>query len=130
MINVKMYELVCVTDEMIIKLSNINSFNINTLRQIIAFRKEFVSCIKLAKELRGKLVIKWCDKNEEGKPIIKDKKPSFTKNNIEFNKEIKEYLQSDVVLNCDIIIIKNNEFPIGIFNVNDLIVLDPFISIV
>ena len=88
------------------KLSVVTFFN---LKKNI---EEINKILNSFKDSRQKLINEYCDKDEDGKPVIKDNKYIFTDNQEKFNEEFNELMnvENDInIIKFDIEEFKNVE---------------------
>ena len=73
---------------------------------------EITKILNSLKDARQKIIDEYCDKDEEGKPVIKDNKYIFTDNQEKFNEEFNELMnvENDInIIKFDIEEFKNVE---------------------
>lgn len=85
---------------------------------------------KIYNEERTKLVNKYCDKDEEGKPIeIENNQVKITENMPIFIEKLQELQNTDVDIHKDKIELKIEQLPKGLLSAFDMMQLDLFFDI-
>jgi len=110
------------------RLYGSNKLPVTKSFQITRFVSQFKQAGKLYAEEKKKIVEKWCDKDEDGKPKQQDDRFFFNEHHEEFNRDMDELLSIDA-LDKPTIKFMLHEFPFGLLSPQDLEGLQKIVEI-
>lgn len=117
-------------DNALVKMGKSTDFPPKVSYWISRILNSIASETKIYNEERMKLVNKYCDKDENGKPIeLENNQVKMTENMAIFMEKFAELQDSDVDIQKNKIKLKLEQIPQGLLSAFDMTLLDPFFDI-
>lgn len=121
--------------EAIHKVTTTAKFKVPITLTMVRLKREWDRAYALYDETRSKYMFEYCDKEEDGKPLItkfnNQTKYSFSADNYAaFSKAMGELDSLDGEFDIDPVIVKESELPEGLLSASDIVALTGIVDIV
>lgn len=85
------------------------------------FNQQFIPVLKVLQEKRREHILAYCDKDDEGKPVLDENKMYvFDVNGPKFMEVSEELGNMEVEFNCNKLVISKKDIPRGVLSPNDI----------